>query len=288
MDNAIDLHVHSTYSDGTCSVKELVSYAKEINLLAIALTDHDCISGNEEMAELCKKENIHFIPGIEMSAQYISPSGVETEVHILGYYVQRNVELENYLNEFINAREIRNRQIVANLNNHGFDFTYEEFADYFPDSVLTRAHIARYMADHNMVASLSVAFDKYVGNGCCCYVPRKKLSTKDAIALIHSSGGIAFLAHPTLYHMSYSEIRTLMSDVKSEGIDGVEGVYSTYKNDEEATIKQYAKEFDLLISGGSDFHGSNKPYIHLGSGRGNLHVPYKIYETITEFHQKKF
>ncbi len=288
MDNAIDLHVHSTHSDGTCTVEELVSYAKEINLLAIALTDHDCISGNDEMAALCEKENIKFIPGIEMSAQYISPTETETEVHILGYFVKRSSELEKYLDEFMNAREIRNRQIVANLNNYGFNFTYEEFAAYFPDSVLTRAHIARYMADHEMVPSLSVAFDKYVGNGCCCYVPRKKLPTKDAIALIHASGGLAFLAHPTLYHMSYAEIRTLLESITSEGIDGVEGVYSTYKNEEEATIKQYAKEFGLLISGGSDFHGSNKPYIHLGSGRGNLRVPYKIYEAITEYHQKKF
>lgn len=286
MDNAIDLHVHSTYSDGTFSPEEIVKLAKELNLLALSLTDHDCVSGNREMEELCKAHNISFIPGIELSAQYTSPTMKETEIHILGYYIGDNDNLKSYLDDFKNTRSHRNQEMVEKLNSEGFSFTYNDLVAYFPDAVLTRAHIARYMYDHEMIPSLSTAFEKYIGDGCSCYVPRKKLSSKKAIEFIHESGGLAFLAHPTLYKMNYSEIRTLISDLSSEYLDGVEGIYSTYKNEEAALIQQYAKEFGLMISGGSDFHGSNKPYIHLGSGRGNLHVPYKIYESITTHYKK--
>ena len=284
MDNSIDLHVHSTFSDGTYTIDEIANLAKELQLKALALTDHDCIDGNSKMAQLCKDAGIDFIPGIELSTGYITPSGTELEIHMLGYYVTPTDNLNSYLEEFRYTRDHRNEAVVEKLNEHGYHFTFQEFKDYFPDGILTRAHIARFLYEKEMVSSRQEAFDKLIGDGCCCFVPRKKASAKEAIELVHKSGGLAFLAHPTLYKLDYKGIRTLMSDLKELGLDGVEGIYSTYKNEEEATIKQYAKELNLLISGGSDFHGANKPYIHLGSGRGNLQVPYKIYESIYNRH----
>lgn len=285
MDNAIDLHVHSTCSDGTLSVDELADLAEEIHLQALALTDHDCIDGNPRMAALCRGKNIDFIPGVELSTGYLHPSGKEIEIHVLGYYIQSTPEFSKYLQEYRYNRDHRNEEMIALLNQNGFSFTYQDFLSYFPKGVLTRAHIARYLYDHKMISSIPEAFDKYIGDGCCCYVNRRKVCAEEAITLIHAAGGMAFLAHPTLYHLNYKEIRELISFLGNTGLDGVEGIYSTYKNEEAATIQQYAKENNLLISGGSDFHGANKPYIHLGSGRGNLHVPYSIYEKIQYAHE---
>ena len=236
------------------------------------------------MEKLCKENGINFIPGIELSTGYTSPSGKEIEIHMLGYFIQPTEELYGYLKEFRHTRDHRNELMIKKLNEYGYSFTYQEFKNYFPDGILTRAHIARFLYEKGMVASRNEAFDKLIGDGCCCYVSRKKATAKEAINLIHHAGGLAFLAHPTLYNLDYKGIRKLMADLSTLGLDGVEGIYSTYKNEEEATIKQYAKEFHLLISGGSDFHGANKPYIQLGSGRGNLHIPYKIYEHIRDKH----
>ena len=143
---------------------------------------------------------------------------------------------------------------------------------------MTRAHVARYLLDKGYIKSISEAFKKYIGDGCPCNVPREMISPQEAIALIHHANGKAVLAHPVLYHMSDDTLRKLISDCKACGLEGIEVLYSTYKPADEHYIKSLGKEFDLKFSGGSDFHGSNKPDIRLGSGRGNLSIPYSFLE----------
>ncbi|SFP91961.1 hypothetical protein SAMN02910358_00082 [Lachnospiraceae bacterium XBB1006] len=279
MKNAIDLHVHSTFSDGTLSVKELVEYAQKIQLRAIALTDHDCIDGNETMRTLCQTANINFVPGVELSTEYISNDHhIVKEIHLLGYYVnEKDEEFRHYLSEYLHSRRHRNEQMVEKLQAHGISITLEALATQYPDSVITRAHMARYLLDTGQVKTMNAAFKKYLGDDAPCFVSRNKVSTQDAIALIHKAGGLAVLAHPPLYNLSNTALNSMIHSLKDAGLDGIEAIYSTYHNNEEQSMKAFARKYDLLITGGSDFHGSNKSYIHLGTGRGNLYVPYELF-----------
>lgn len=280
----IDLHVHSTYSDGTYTTKELVQYAKNINLLAIALTDHDTVKGNHEMRKLCMEESIDFVSGIELSTQYHFSSSTQ-EVHLLGLFVDETKPVfHSYEEEFAKSRDMRNQQIVEKLNDHGFSITMNELQKTYPNSVLTRAHIGRYLFDTKQVPSINHAFKQYLGDNACCYVDRKKIETREAISLVHEAGGLAIIAHPPLYNLKAKALDSMICDLKNHGLNGIEAVYSTYHNNEEHDMKALAQKYQLLISGGSDFHGSNKPYIHLGKGRGNLYVPYEIYENLSKIH----
>lgn len=283
MDNAIDLHIHSIYSDGTDSPAQIVRHAKELGLKAISLTDHDCVCGCAEMVEECKKNDIAFVPGIEMSTCYNN----DTEIHILGYYINYNCEVFNAtLSEYVELRDKRTEKMVENLCNEGFNITMDMLHEKSPSSVITRAHIARFLYETGQITDQQEAFTKYIGDDKPCFVKRKKVCTLEAIKMIHDVGGIAVIAHPTLYHLDTKELDAMIKLFKANGLDGIEGEYSTYKNDDAANMKNLAYKYNLLLTGGSDYHGKNKPYIHLGSGRGNLHVPYKYYTELEKFHNK--
>ncbi len=286
MEKGIDLHVHSTYSDGTCSVHELVAMAKEKGLLAIALTDHDTVKGISVMKQLCAKENIPFVPGIELSTEYtFTNSDSSIEVHLLGLFIDdSNSCFEEYEAESKKIRLNRDQIIVEKLQQHGFDITIESLYKAYSESIITRAHIARYLVDTKQIANRNEVFKKYLGDGCSCYVDRKKIKTKDAISLVHKAGGLAIIAHPPLYNLTNTKMELMISDLKNSNLDGVEAVYSTYHNNDEQEMKYLAKKYNLLISGGSDFHGENKPYIHLGTGRGNLYIPFEIYQKLYAYH----
>lgn len=268
--NDIDLHVHSTESDGTLTPVELIQIAKEKNLAAIALTDHDTVSGLPIARLTAKKLGLEFVPGIELSTDYNG-----TEVHILGYYIDdENPSFLHNLNHFRVNREERNRKMTEKLQNVGFSFTYEDLQTAYPTSVITRAHFAQYLTEHGMVRDRDTVFRKYLGNDCSCYVPREKITPFEAIDLIHSGGGLAYFAHPILCHMNCDRLDAFVKTLKEHGLTGLEAVYSTYTSGDEKTIRRLAAKYDLLISGGSDFHGANKPYIQLGYGKGSLHIPY--------------
>lgn len=289
MEQAIDLHVHSTFSDGTCSPKELVDLAKEISLAALALTDHDSVSGVGQMQALCDRQGIRFVPGIELSTEFTLPDhSITKEVHLLGFFINsEDPQLLSYLQQYVHSRTTRNEQMVEKLKQQGLYISMEHLNKRFPNCVMTRAHIARYLYDSGQVKNMNEAFSKYIGDDACCYVSRKKVSTQDAIALIHQAGGIAVLAHPPLYKLPGTQLSVMIDLLVRNGLDGIEAVYSTYHNSEEADMRAYAEKYGLLLSGGSDFHGSNKPYIHLGSGRGNLHIPYSFYTKLLDYHQHK-
>lgn len=284
----IDLHVHSTESDGTFSPEEVIVASKEAGLSAIALTDHDTCSGIAKAQAAADCCGIELIPGIELSTEYIPAFGkaASKEIHIVGLYIDtQNKLLLQKTHEFRECRNDRNQKIVEALQKEGFPITMEALIAENPDSVITRANIARFLYHHGCIKSVQEAFEKYIGDGCRCYVGRFKVTPMEAVSLIKHAGGVAILAHPLLYHMSSVNLQQLIDELKDVGLDGIEALYSTHTTGEEQLVKKIAAQNELLISGGSDFHGSNKPAIHLGCGRGNLSVPYAVLEAIKSRHQ---
>lgn len=279
----IDLHVHSTESDGTLTPMEVIQAAKEAGLSALALTDHDTASGIAKATATAAACGIELIPGIELSTEYKLPvaKGDCKEIHIVGLYINPdNEQLQKKTKEFRDCRNSRNELMIQALQNEGFTITMEDVIAENPDSVITRANIARYLYEHGQIKSIAEAFAKYIGDGCKCYVGRFKITPMDAVKLIHEAGGIAILAHPLLYHLNSDTLQHLIDDLKEAGLDGIEAIYSTYTTGEEQLVKKIAAKNQLLISGGSDFHGANKPFIKLGKGRGHLYIPYSVLEDI--------
>lgn len=272
----IDLHTHSTESDGTLTPEELMQLAADTGLSAIALTDHDTVGGLSKAEPVARQLGIELIPGIELSTDYNG-----TEVHMLGFYIDNtNPAFLAKLQEFIDSRDVRNEKMAFLLQKEGFDITLEQLYQEYPESVITRAHFARYLVEHGFVKDRDTVFRKYLGDNCRCYVPREKITPFEAIDLIRLGGGLSFFAHPVLCHMNHDRLRFFVKDLKEAGLTGMEAIYSMNTPGDERNMKKMAEEFGLLISGGSDFHGENKPYIHLGTGRGNLRIPESILEEI--------
>lgn len=265
----IDLHTHSTESDGTLTPQELMLLASQTGLSAIALTDHDTISGLAKARPIARKLNLELIPGIEFSTDYNG-----TEVHILGFFIpEDDPDFIWQLQIFLDSRKQRNEKMAVLLQKEGFDITIDALVQEYPESVITRAHFARYLVEHGFVRDRETVFRKYLGDNCRCYVPREKITPFEAVRLICSHGGLAFFAHPVLCHMNHDRLRYFIRDLKDAGLTGLEAIYSSNTPKDERNMKKFAAEFDLLISGGSDFHGANKPSIRLGTGKGNLHIP---------------
>ncbi len=272
----IDLHVHSTESDGTLTPEDLVAEAKKAGLAAFALTDHDTCRGCMQSNAPRASAGIELIPGIELSTDYHGK-----EVHIVGLYIDmENEQLLKKTAEYRKCRSERNALMVEALQKGGLSITMEELVAENPDCVITRANIARFLYEHGQIKSVREAFDRYIGDHCKCYVGRLKVASTDAVRLIKEAGGTAILAHPLLYGLSNTNLQKMIDELKPAGLDGLEAIYSTYTTGEEQQMKRLARENGLLISGGSDFHGSNKPDIALGRGRGHLYIPYSVLETI--------
>lgn len=278
----VDLHVHSTCSDGTFTPEELVDYAIKKGLTAFALTDHDTVSGLDRAinyADSLRHTPVQIpevIPGIELSTEYQGK-----DIHMVGLFIDyHQPDFARYLEDFIHSRENRNKKMCALLREHGIDITYEALLAEFPGAVITRAHFARYLLSHGYIQSLKEAFDRYVGDRCPCFVPREKVTPAQAVELILGAGGVPVLAHPILYHMSDDRLEALVAELKSIGLVGIEAIYSTYNTAEERQIRGLASKYGLKISGGSDFHGANKPKIDLGTGWGKLYVPDEVLEKL--------
>ena len=276
---AIDLHTHSNNSDGTFTVKELMDYAYKKDLAAIALTDHDTVKGLDEAISYAEKHcpGLEVIPGVE-----VSTVNEGKDCHIVGLYINHHDEtFLNRLKELHDVRERRNVEIAANLHNiAGFDFTYEDVQKEFPGAVITRAHFAKYLLDKGYVGSWQEAFDRYIGEGKPCFVPPNRIDPEIGVRYILDAGGVPVLAHPILYHLSDEKLEALVSRLKDAGLIGIEAIYSTYDSRDERQIKDLPKKYGLLVSGGSDFHGKNKPKIDLGSGMGKLFIPEDVLDAI--------
>lgn len=281
---AIDLHTHTAKSDGSYTPTELVDYAIEKELAAVAITDHDSIEGLDEAlahaAALQEKglPSIEVIPGIEFSTKYENQ-----DVHIVGLYISYdNGIFRQSLNDFVDSRTSRNRKICKNLQEAGIDISYERLLAMYPDAVITRAHYASFLCEYGYVKSRQDAFAKYLGDHTKYFVPREKVTPAQAVDLILKAGGVPILAHPPLYHMGDERLETLVSSLKADGLMGIEVFYSTYSNQDVRDMLRLAEKYDLLLSGGSDFHGDNKPGLDLGCGYGKLFVPEDLLLRIKE------
>lgn len=278
----IDLHVHSTKSDGSLTPTELVAEALKLPLSAFALTDHDTMDGVDEAVAAAEaaSENgtkITVIPGVELSSDYITTDALgndkHKEIHIVGLYVNQHYpDFLEYENHFHATRDGRNIQMCEMLSQDGFDISIEELSELFPGCVLTRAHIARLLLKKGYVHSVKEAFDRFIGDHCKYYINREKITAEGAVALIKKAGGIPVLAHPILYHFGSEQLDSLVSSLKGAGLEAIEAKYCTYSSSDERRVKELAKKYDLSISGGSDFHGAAKPGLMLGKGYGKLYI----------------
>ena len=275
MEKYIDLHTHSLKSDGSMTPSEVVEEAKRAGLSAIALSDHDTVDGVREAVETGKKLGVEVIPAIEFSVLS------KTETHILGYFIDiENPDLLQMLREVVDLRIERNYVTVQRLNELGFDITIEEVRALAPNNFVGRAHFARVMMDKGYISSVKEGFDKYMSVGKYAYCEKQRLSAKDAIELIEKCGGISFLAHPHLTKLPDDELIEFLKELKSYGLCGLEGYYTDYTPEMQAKYQSIAENLGLMISGGTDFHAKMKPHISIGTGLGNMKIPYSVLDNM--------
>lgn len=279
--NNIDLHVHTTASDGTCTPAEVVALAKEKGLAAIAITDHDGVGGYAEAAAAGKKLGVEVVSGIEISTKFVTDE-YGYAVHILGYYIDTaSPELTPVLEWVVNDRDERNRKMVALMQADGLPITYEYMHERFGD-VVGRPHFAEYLVEQGLASSVQDAFDKYVEKGRRYWLPRHFLSIERSVEIIKLAGGVPVLAHPFQYKRDDAGLRELIEHCMRSGLKGMECRYSGYTEEMSGYLEKLADEYGLIKTGGSDFHGGNKPAISLGSGKGTLNVPYEFLEKLKQ------
>lgn len=290
----IDLHCHSTASDGRLSPTQVVEKAKAAGLKALALTDHDTVGGIAEFVKAGKSAGLETIPGVEVSAQWAKGT-----MHIVGLFVDpEHAEFRAFLKKLADGRKIRNPQIVKKLNEQGVQITMAEveeeagLKDDGPgggaiDKSVGRPHIASLLIKKGYVKDKQEAFDKYLAKGASCYVTRFVASPKESIAMIHASGGLAILAHPPyLKADDDADMDRIVCGLRTEGLDGIEVHYSTHTPEQTALCARLAEKYDLAPSGGSDFHGEpaggrGGKTVELGTGIGNnLKIPYAVLENL--------
>lgn len=283
MDRFIDLHTHSNMSDGSMTAREVIRHAKENGLAAVSLTDHDSVEGVAEAVDEGKKIGVEVVPGIEFSAKS------ETETHILAYYIDVGCpELLDNIEEIKRIRSQRMTDTCAVLNELGFDITEDEVRSVAPGGILCRAHFARVMADKGYVSSVKEAFDLYLASGRPAYCNRQHLSAADAVALTKRAGGLSFAAHLHLMRKSDEELYEFLRELKTAGLCGIEGYYTEYTPEMQDKYQSMAKQLGLIISGGTDFHAKMKPHISIGTGYGNLRIPYSVLENIKLAYRKEY
>jgi predicted metal-dependent phosphoesterase TrpH len=282
---AIDLHIHSTASDGTYSPAEILSLARTSRLDAISITDHDTIDGSKSLLSVGKNSDLDVISGVEISSNPPEPFSISGSLHILGYGIDLNhPQLNRSLKVLQAARKNRNPEIINRLNQLGFQISMADIIKESNATQLGRPHIAQHMLSKGFVGSINEAFDSYLGKGKPAYVDKYRMDWTEAIKLIAAAGGVSVLAHPFLISLQPEQtIEDLIRYLKPVGLNGIEVYYPAHSPDTTNHYIDIAKRYDLLITGGTDFHGTIKPEINLGTGKGDFFVPYTIYERIIEF-----
>lgn len=277
----IDLHTHTTASDGTDTPTQLVNRALSLPLSAIAITDHDTIDGIEEAIEATKNTDLKLIAGIELSCQY-----EQKEIHMLGYFIDyKNETLFHRLEQLKQARNLRNEQMRQKLEEAGMPLTMEEIRGPHEETVITRAHFARALQEKGYIKTKEEAFQKYIGDGCPCYVLKPEFTPKEAITLIKQANGLAVLAHPMLYKMGYQQLEQLIASLAETGLDGVEVYHSSHNTANSGQLREMIRPYHLLPTGGSDYHGENKKGVRLGVGHGGLRVSHALLDDLIVRHK---
>ena len=274
LENCIDLHTHSTASDGSNAPGDIPRIAAETGLAAVALTDHDTVAGIPEFLEAGKLyPQVECVPGVELAAMYGS-----RELHIVGLFVNHTSEaLAEYLAKQREMRRRRNEDIRVKLNILGYPTNWgdEAFAGRDPSTV-GRPHFARHLLQFGFTDSQQV-FDRLLGHSRPAYIPRKLPPVNEAINAIHGAGGVAVWAHPIYRERNESAwLRRVAKHLAAAGLDGIEGYYSMFSPVETELVTEVAANNKLHLSGGSDYHGENSPKITMGSGMGGLRVPAEL------------
>jgi len=281
----VDLHVHTNKSDGTFSPEEAVDYACTLGLSAIAITDHDTVLGIQPAMVRGDKYGIEVIPGIEISAEWVE-NGVELEVHMLGYFIDhRNSGFQKRLYELSNLRMKRAEIILGKLRGHNIKIDMDELKEFLQPSEsgtpwVGRLHIAQAMVKKGCVKSINRAFDQYIGNGKCCYVPKHQLTPEGAVQMIKEMKGLAVIAHPGLLNQEFSA--SLIRRLVKNGLDGIEIYYPKHSPTTIRNMEMLAAENSILATGGTDCHGFAKGNILMGT----LDVPYELLEKMKERHSR--
>jgi len=275
----IDLHTHSTASDGTYSPAELVRLAVREGLKALALTDHDTVEGLAEAEAEAERQGLAFVPGVEISVRFKGPG----HCHILGYFVDPEVrDFRRTLKLLQQARAERNRKMVEKLRDLGIEITLEEVKGKAGGGEIGRPHFAALLVEKGVVRRVEEAFEKYLKKGAPAYVPKARLSEEEAFSAIRCARGLAVLAHPWHLRLSPEDLAEYVAELKDKGLAGIEAYYTDHSPEFTAFCLDLARRLDLVVTGGSDFHGRNKPDIRLGRGLGNLRVPEECYHRLRE------
>ncbi len=264
----LDLHLHTTHSDGSCSPTDVIERAHQAGVTTLAITDHDIMTGVPEAITAGLHRGIEVIPGLE-----ISSSVGDSELHILGYFLDwQDEELNRRLMTLRESRHRRNPMIIERLQALGIEITYEEVRLLAGTDAVGRPHIARALMNKGVVSSAKDAFDRFLADGKPAYVPRELPTPAEAISWIKAGQGLAVLAHPTWVRVVDRSLGEMVRALKEDGLDGVEVYYSTHNPRQTREYLSLAQQLGLLATGGSDFHGLTKPDIEVGIGKGTLHV----------------
>lgn len=276
--NMIDLHMHSTYSDGSLTPVQLAREASRIKLTAVALTDHDGTTGVKAFVDACAEAGVRGIPGVEISVDFKSGT-----MHMLGYFIDHTSPvLEASLVKMRGGREDRNRLILRKLNEIGFSLTWDEVAAFAGEDVVGRPHFAQALMARGYVRSKDEAFDRYLGKNKAAYVDRYRLTARESITLIRGAGGVPVLAHPFTLGLAKQALRELVAELAEAGLQGVEAYYSEHDAGQLRYCQGLARDFNLAMSGGSDFHGAINPDVKMGFGFGNLSIPDDLVDQLYE------
>ncbi len=280
----IDLHTHSTASDGSLSPSELIDYAVQKRLAAVALTDHDTVSGLTEARDRALQRKIEFVPGLEISVKYDKGT-----MHILGYYIEWEMPfLDQALKELQEARKRRNPLMIKRLNELGVHITMDEVRDASGGGQIGRPHMAKVMVEKGYAKSIDDAFERYLKKNGPAYIEKSRLDMASAIDLIRKAGGVPVLAHPFTLNIDIESLEIFIRRLKKLGLVGIEAYYSEHTTSQIDDYLDLARRYDLIVTGGSDFHGHNKDEIDIGIGKGNLRISYELLEILKNTHKKMY
>lgn len=277
MEKLCDLHVHSHYSDGTCTPAELIALAQQAGLSAVALCDHNTVKGLPDFLAAGQGSGVETVPGIEFSTDYL-----DVELHILGLFIQPQdyEEITAMTDEMFRRKEQSNRDLVAGLARAGYVLDYDAIKAKTPTGKVNRALIAQEMTNLGYTESVQAAFSSLLKAEHGFYHPPKQIDVFDLIRYLRRIGAVSVLAHPFLNLKTMPQLRAFLEKAVPEGLQAMEVLYPKFSEEQTAAAQQLAEEFGLLPSGGSDFHGTIKPDISIGTGRGNLAVPVAYLEAI--------
>ena len=278
----IDLHTHSTASDGTDSPVELVRKATQAHLAVLALTDHDTLDGLEAAQQEAERQGITFVRGCEISTA--TPWG---EAHFLGLWIpddkEKTASLEAALAEVRKKRKERNIHIAEKLQELGMDVTYEAAAALAGGRVVGRPHFAELLCRMGVVENRREAFKRFLGKDGLAFVPRQLMSPEKAVTLLKDAGALVSMAHPRLLHAPVEELDSLVAQLKDKGLDALEAYHSEHDAGDVRICVEIAARHHLQLSGGSDYHGDAKPKIYIGRGKGNLRVGMSVYDELMNY-----